>query len=147
MGKIGIIMCGRYQGCAGGKCFRAIRERVGAFSAYPDEQPIEVVGYSSCGGCPGGNIEHVPGEMKSNGAEVIHLATGLIVGYPPCAHVLDFKSFIETAYEIPVIVGTHPIPLKYFNMHQELPFWKQGRMDEVAGDLMREDRDIMQAYD
>ncbi len=40
--------------------------------------------YRECGGCPGGNVEHVPEEMKRNGSEAIHLATGLIVGYPPC---------------------------------------------------------------
>ena len=32
--KVGIIICDRYKGCAGGKCFRALREREGAFSAY-----------------------------------------------------------------------------------------------------------------
>ena len=41
--------------------------------------------YRSCGGgCPGGNVEHVPEEMIRNGAEAIHLDTGLVVGYPPC---------------------------------------------------------------
>ena len=29
----------------------------------------------TCGGCPGGNVEQVPEEMKKNGAEVIHLAS------------------------------------------------------------------------
>jgi hypothetical protein len=29
MKKIGIIICERYQSCGGGKCFRALRERVG----------------------------------------------------------------------------------------------------------------------
>jgi cysteine sulfinate desulfinase/cysteine desulfurase-like protein len=29
--KLGIIICGRYQACAGGKCFRALSERKGAF--------------------------------------------------------------------------------------------------------------------
>ena len=146
MKRIGIIICGRYQGCGGGKCFRALRERVGAFSAYPKEQPVEIVGYSFCGGCPGGNIEHVPEEMKKNGADIIHLATGLVVGYPPCPRIRQFKEFIETAYQIPVVVGTHPIPLKYLGMHQKLPFWTQNGMEELAGALMREDRRIMEAY-
>jgi len=33
------------------------------FSVYPLEEEVEVVGYSYCGGCPGGNIEYVPDEM------------------------------------------------------------------------------------
>jgi predicted metal-binding protein len=32
--RIGIIICDRYRSCAGGKCFRAVREREGAFAAY-----------------------------------------------------------------------------------------------------------------
>ena len=75
MKKIGIIICDRYHTCAGGKCFRAMKNREGAFSIYKDEE-IELVGYTTCGGCPGGNIEYAPAEMKKNGAEVIHLATG-----------------------------------------------------------------------
>ncbi|MCR4396921.1 MAG: CGGC domain-containing protein [Candidatus Saccharicenans sp.] len=146
MKRIGIIICGRYQSCGGGKCFRSIRERVGAFARYPKDEPVEVVGYSYCGGCPGGNVEYVPEEMIKNGAEVIHLATGLVVGYPPCPYIRQFKEFIEKRYRIPVVIGTHPIPLKYLKMHEQLPFWKEMRMEELAGDLMKEDRQIMEAY-
>ncbi len=81
--KIGIVICDRYRSCAGGKCLRAMRNREGAFSVYDKDMPLEVVGYTSCGGCPGGNVEYVPAEMIKNGAEAIHLATGMLVGYPP----------------------------------------------------------------
>jgi predicted metal-binding protein len=146
MKKIGIIICGRYQSCGGGKCFRALRERVGAFSVYPKEETVEVVGFSYCGGCPGSNIEYVPEEMKKNGAEVIHLATGLVVGYPPCPYIREFKEFIEKRYGLPVVVGTHPIPLKYLEVHKKLPFWKDTNMEELAGDLMKEDKAVMESY-
>ena len=144
--KIGIIICDRYRDCGGGKCFRALRERRGAFSRYPAEELVEIVGYSTCGGCPGGNIENVPAEMKKNGAEIIHLATGLIVGYPPCPYLSDFKTFIEMCFEIPVVVGTHPIPLKYLEAHSKLPFWDNMRMEELAGDLLAEARSVMESY-
>ena len=78
--KVGIIICDRYRDCAGGKCFRAVRERTGGFSQYSPDEPLEIVGYTSCGGCPGGNIEYAPEEMIGNGAQAIHLATGFIVG-------------------------------------------------------------------
>ena len=146
MKKIGIIICGRYQACGGGKCFRSIRERVGTFSLYPKDEVVEVVGYSYCGGCPGGNIEYVPEEMIKNGAEVIHLATGLVVGYPPCPRIRHFKKFIESYYSLPVVIGTHPIPLKYLEAHKKLSFWKQSNMEELAGDLMKEDKKIMEDY-
>ncbi len=146
MNKIGIIICGRYQDCGGGKCFRAVRERVGSFSRYPKDESVEIVGYSYCGGCPGGNIEYVPEEMKINGAEVIHLATGLVVGYPPCPRIRQFKEFIESNYGLPVVIGTHPIPLKYLEEHNKLSFWEKTNMKEIAGDLMKEDIAIMETY-
>jgi len=146
MTKIGIIICARYQSCGGGKCFRALRERAGAFARYSKDEPLEIVGFSSCGGCPGGNVEDVPEEMKKNGAQVIHLATGLVVGYPPCPHLRKFKEFIETRYGLPVVVGTHPIPLKYMNVHERLSFWKTAEMEALAGDLLAESRDVMESY-
>jgi predicted metal-binding protein len=146
MKKIGIIICGRYQTCSGGKCFRSLRERVGGFARYPKAESVEVVGYSYCGGCPGGNVEYVPEEMIKNGAEVIHLATGLVVGYPPCPYIREFKEFIEKRYGLPVVVGTHPIPLKYLEVHKKLPFWKNTNMEELAGDLMKEDKAVMESY-
>ena len=146
MTKIGIIICGRYQTCGGGKCLRSLRERVGGFARYSKDESVELVGYSYCGGCPGGNIEYVPEEMKKNGAEVIHLATGLVVGYPPCPRIRQFKEFIETRYGLPVVIGTHPIPLKYLEVHDRLPFWDKMKMGELAGDLIAEDRKIMEDY-
>ena len=103
--KIGVIICDRYRDCGGGKCFRSMREREGAFAKYSKDEPLEVVGYSSCGGCPGGNVEYVPEEMINNGAQAIHLATGLVVGYPPCPHLDYFTDFIEKRYGVPVAVG------------------------------------------
>ena len=147
MKKIGIIICARYQSCGGGKCLRALRERAGAFSIYSPEEEVELVGYSNCGGCPGGNIEYVPAEMIKNGADTIHLATGLVVGYPPCPRIKDFKAFIESRYKIPVVVGTHPIPMKYLKEHRRLPYWDRMNMPAIADSLFHDDEAVMKAYD
>jgi len=121
--KIGIIICDRYSRCAGGKCFRAMRNREGAFSIYTDKE-LELVGYATCDGCPGGNIEYVGDEMVKNRADIIHLATGLVVGYPPCPYIHTFKDFLEARHDVEVVVGTHPIPQKYLNMHSRLGTWE-----------------------
>ncbi len=121
--KIGIIICDRYRRCAGGKCFRALKNREGAFSIYAGTE-VELVGYTTCEGCPGGNIEYAGEEMVKNGATVIHLATGLIVGYPPCPYIETFKTFLEERYAVKVVVGTHPIPKKYLDMHTKLGTWQ-----------------------
>ena len=89
--KIGIIICDRYRQCAGGKCFRAMKNQEGAFSIYADQE-VELVGYTTCDGCPGGNIEYTGDEMVKNGAEVIHLATGFVVGNPPCPYIHTFHN-------------------------------------------------------
>ncbi|MDY6895642.1 MAG: CGGC domain-containing protein, partial [Thermotogota bacterium] len=68
--------------------------------------------------------EYAPDEMIKNGAKVIHLATGMIVGYPPCPYISYFKKFIEEKYGVKVVVGTHPIPQKYFITHSNLKSWE-----------------------
>jgi predicted metal-binding protein len=127
--KIGIIICGRYQSCDGGKCFRAVRNREGAFRRYAKDEPLEVVAYTSCGGCPGGNIENTAGGFKKYGAEAIHLATGVLAGYPPCKHLPTHVKFLEEQTQLPVIVGTHPMPTNYITMHKKVGDWTKYHLD------------------
>jgi len=142
--KIGIIICDRYRTCAGGKCLRSMRNREGAFSIYADNE-IELVGYTTCDGCPGGNIEYAGEEMVKNGAQVIHLATGLLVGYPPCPYIDTFKNFLEHRYGVNVVLGTHPIPQKYLDMHTHLGTWQDPAWDERLSATMT-DEQIRLAY-
>jgi predicted metal-binding protein len=143
--KIGIIICDRYRTCAGGKCLRALRNREGAFSIYKNRE-VELVGYTTCDGCPGGNIEYAPAEMKKNGVEVIHLATGLVVGYPPCPYTTFFRDFIQTSYETSVVVGTHPIPQKYYDVHAKLKTWESPEWKEIIQPTLADEKTRL-AYD
>jgi predicted metal-binding protein len=143
--RIGIIICDRYRDCAGGKCFRALKNREGAFAPYKD-QDVELVGYTTCGGCPGGNVEYAPAEMQKNGAGVIHFATGLVVGYPPCPYVEHFRDFIKVKYNMDVVIGTHPIPQKYFTTHQQLGTWDNPIWRELIAPTLA-DETIRKAYD
>lgn len=145
MKNIGIIICDRYRTCAGGKCLRSLHNREGAFSLYKEEE-IQIVGFTTCGGCPGGNIEYAPAEMKKNGADVIHLATGLVVGYPPCPYLDDFCQFIPVKYGLEVIIGTHPIPQNYYLTHRELATWQSDKgQDQIRHVLTTEA--VRLAYD
>ena len=137
--RIGIIICDRYHVCAGGKCLRALNNREGAFSIYKDKE-VKLVGYTACGGCPGGNIEYAPEEMKKNGAEVIHLATGLVVGYPPCPRVTNFRDFIQAKYGLDVVIGTHPIPQNYYEMHTTLGTWNSPRWKEIIQPTLADEK-------
>jgi predicted metal-binding protein len=143
--KIGIIICDRYRNCAGGKCFRSIQNREGAFDIYDKDEEVELVGYTTCGGCPGGNIEYAPEEMKKNGAEIIHFATGFVVGYPPCPYIDHFKNFIEDKYQLKVVIGTHPIPQKYMITHSHLKTWNTKEWKEVIEPIVANEK-IRKAY-
>ncbi|MDD9301964.1 MAG: CGGC domain-containing protein [Desulfobacter sp.] len=137
MKGIGIIICHRYHTCAGGKCLRAMQNREGGFARYKDEE-IQITGYTSCGGCPGGNVEYAPLEMKKNNTQVIHLATGLVVGYPPCPRIKAFCEFIPAKFGLEVVGGTHPIPQNYYLTHKDLGTWTsnlwQDRISQVITD-------------
>jgi predicted metal-binding protein len=143
--RVGMIMCNRYHTCEAGKCLRAMRNREGAFSIYAGKE-VELVGCTTCGGCPGGNIEYAPAEMKKNGVTAIHLATGMLVGYPPCTQIDYFRRFIREQYGIPVVVGTHPIPQKYFKIHDALGSWKSPLWQELIQPTLATE-EIRLAYD
>jgi len=145
MKKLSIIICDRYHTCAGGKCLRALKNREGAFALYQDEE-VELVGYTTCGGCPGGNVEYAPAEMKKNGAEVVHLATGLVVGYPPCPRLQAFTKFIPEKYGLEVVVGTHPIPQNYLDTHEALKTWQSPQWQKLIEHVIS-DEATRRAYD
>jgi len=144
--KVGIVICDRYKNCAGGKCFRAMQNREGAFDIYNKNEALEIAGYTSCGGCPGGNIEYAPEEMIKNGAETIHFATGFVVGYPPCPYISHFKKFVENKYKIQVVIGTHPIPQKYFITHGNLKTWRTNEWQEIIKPTLGNE-DLRKKYD
>jgi len=136
--KIGIIICDRYKSCAGGKCFRSATNREGAFSLYKG-MDIEIAGFTTCGGCPGGNIEYAPEEMKKNGITHIHFATGFIVGYPPCPYMEYFRKFITDRYGMKVIFGTHPVPQNYYITHTNLNTWNSKFLQESVQPVLTDE--------
>ena len=111
MTKIGIIRCeelsktSRSTRCAGWNCFPAIRDR----SAYLDEyDSIELVGFDTCGGCPGKNrtdtIVQRGLDLKKHGAEVIHLSTCIALF---CPNKDMFAQILEEKVELPIKIKTH----------------------------------------
>ena len=145
MKRVGIIICDRWRRCAGGKCFRALQNREGAFHRYRGEE-IEIAGYTTCDGCPGGNVEYAPAEMIRNSVEVVHLATGLLVGYPPCPYIDDFQRFIETRFGMEVVLGTHPIPQSYHEVHLRLGTWNSPEWRERIRETLT-DESVRKRYD
>ena len=124
MVKVGIMICDRNRKCTGNKCFKSIIERDGVFKKYAKDEPIEVVGWMTCGGCPGERLEFAPAEMKKYGADVIYLASCYLAGYPPCPHIDVHKQYIEEYVGVPVVIGTHPMPQNYIDCHAKIGDWE-----------------------
>ena len=146
MMKIGIIICDRYKSCDGGKCFRSVINREGAFKRYIKEESLEVVSYTTCGGCPGGNVENVVAGMKNYGAEAIHFATGVLAGYPPCLYLDTLIKLAEEKTGIPVVVGTHPMPTNYIEMHKKLNDWSNDHIEMLKKFDLIDDQEALK-YD
>jgi hypothetical protein len=70
----------------------------------------------------------------------------MVVGYPPCPYIKEFKNFIETKYGLKVVVGTHPIPEKYYLTHSKLETWEGAEWDELLKPTLKE-KEIRLAYD
>jgi hypothetical protein len=84
--------------------------------------------------------------MKKNGAQVVHLATGLVVGYPPCPRLDAFREFLPVKYGMEVVVGTHPIPENYYQTHERLGTWGSADWQERIKDVLT-DEETRRAYD
>ena len=111
MKKIGIIICGRYKDCGGGKCLRSMQEHVGGFAIYPKDVALQLVGYSYCGDCPGVAIVTRLIQLSLWNAPLNEKPTAIHIG--PC--IIDHCPYAETIIKkirakagIPVYEGTHP---------------------------------------
>ena len=83
--KVGIIRCMQTEDkCPGTGDFNAVKNRTGAFEGIED---IEIIGFESCGGCPGKKAVFRAREMIKRGADMIVFASCIAKGTPinfPC---------------------------------------------------------------
>lgn len=82
--------------CPGTADFKAIKEKSGVFSDIDEE--IEIIGFISCGGCPGKKIVLRARELVKRGADTIAFAScihkGTPIGYP-CPFVKKMMKLLE----------------------------------------------------
>ena len=94
--KAGIIRCQNAEGlCPGTSCFRAALNGKLAFGSIG---PVEIVGFVSCGGCPGKLAVSRAKLMINKGANVIVLASCISKGNPigyPCPFFEKIKEEIK----------------------------------------------------
>lgn len=109
MKKVGIIRCQQTEDmCPGTTDFKVAAEGKLAFQEIGSS---EVVGFVSCGGCPGKKAVTRAKMLKDRGAEVIVLASCIKKGNPigfPCPNYQAMKDAIQRKIEdTPLIDWTH----------------------------------------
>ncbi len=96
MKKVGIIRCQQTEDlCPGSTCLKVASEGKGVFQEI---KSVEVIGFVSCGGCPGKRAVSRAKLMVDRGAESIALASCMIKGTPigfSCPHAEQIKKAIE----------------------------------------------------
>jgi predicted metal-binding protein len=96
--KCGIIRCQQTEDfCPGTTDFAVAKDRKGAFEEFDN---VEIVGFVSCGGCPGKRAVARAKILIERGAEAIVLASCIGKGNPfqfPCPHFAAMRQAIEKA--------------------------------------------------
>jgi predicted metal-binding protein len=108
--KVGMIRCQQTEDmCAGNTDFKVAKE---GECAFEETGTVEVVGFVSCGGCPGKRAVMRAKLMVERGAEAIVFVSCITKGNPigmPCPHYANMKEAIikKVGQDIKIIEWTH----------------------------------------
>ncbi len=109
--KVGLIRCMQTEDmCPATTCFKVMKNHKCAFEKV--EETIEVVGMTTCGGCPGKKAVTRAEMMVKRGADTIVLASCMTKGNPvgfPCPHIDKIKEAVgkRIGKEIQLMEYTH----------------------------------------
>lgn len=109
--KVGLIRCMQTEDyCPGSTDFKVIREKSSAFEGI--EEDIEIIGFISCGSCPGKKAVLRAREMVERGADTIVFASCIQRGNPigyPCPFAKKMKDTVvnDIGENIRIIDYTH----------------------------------------
>lgn len=97
--------------CPGTACFKVAKH---GQKGFEEVGPVEVIGYVTCGGCPGKEILSRSEKMVEKGAEIIVLSSCIVGNHPggryyPCPFLSQIRSLLQTyiGQETQIIYGTH----------------------------------------
>lgn len=110
MKKVAIIRCQQTEDiCPGTTDFKIASE---GKLAFEETGPVEIVGFVSCGGCPGKRTVHRAANMKERGVEVIAFASCVSKGNPigiACPHFEQMREAVakKVGPEVLILDYTH----------------------------------------
>jgi predicted metal-binding protein len=92
--------------CPGVACFKSFNRRENHFADYQGE--VEMVGFFTCGGCPGRRAFRLADSLMRYGVDVVHLSSCMLLEeeYPRCPHAKQIKKMLESK-GLKVVEGTH----------------------------------------
>jgi predicted metal-binding protein len=108
--KIGIIRCMQTEDmCAGATDFKVVANRLKAFEGISDG---EIIGFVSCGGCPGKKAVSRAQMLADKGADIIAFASCMRLGNPigfPCPHFTQIYECVDKklGYKVKLLDWTH----------------------------------------
>jgi predicted metal-binding protein len=104
--KIAVVRCDIVsEVCPGVGCLKAFNKRKVHFSGYAE---AEIVGFFTCGVCPGRRVHRLVDSLLKHGVDVVHLSSCMLMesGYPKCPHIGEIKQMIIKK-GVKVVEGTH----------------------------------------
>jgi len=105
--RIAVVRCETVsEVCPGVACFKAFNTRRQQFKDY--DAQTEIIGFFTCGGCPGRRISRLVESLKKHKVDVVHLSSCMLLEeeYPKCPHINEIINTI-TGKGIKVVKGTH----------------------------------------
>ena len=105
--KIAVVRCDIVsETCPGVACFKAFNKRKVHFEQYGKD--AEIIGFFTCGGCPGRRIFRLVDSLTKHGVDVIHLSSCMLLekSYSKCPHLEEIKLMISNK-GVKVVEGTH----------------------------------------
>ncbi len=109
--KVGLIRCLQTEDmCPASTCFSVMKNRKLAFENIPGE--IDLIGVTTCGGCPGKKAVTRAMEMVKRGADTIVFASCITKGNPinfPCPHAQAMMEAVrkKVGGSVTIIEYTH----------------------------------------
>jgi predicted metal-binding protein len=105
--RVAVVRCDIIsEVCPGVGCLRALREGTESFEGY--DRPVRLVGFFTCGGCPGRRIYRLVNTLKRYGVDAVHMSSCILMEKPftRCPNKGLIRKSIE-GLGIPVVEGTH----------------------------------------
>ena len=105
--KIAVVRCDIVsETCPGVACFKAFNKRKVHFSDYGND--TEIIGFFTCGGCPGRRVHRLVDSLLKHGVDVVHLSSCMLTenSYPKCPHIDEIRQTIIKK-GVKVVEGTH----------------------------------------